>query len=86
MSKWHDNDMLLDSSDYREDSKKIIFFGIDWERKDWTAAVCPRCQQPHRWRIRRPKHCRHCSIPFLFTASEAPSAAQPSHKEAEGPR
>lgn len=70
---WHPDDMLLDSDGWREGSSKITFFGVDWGRKDWTAAVCPRCQQPHRWRTRRPKSCRHCSVKFLFTANEVPA-------------
>lgn len=73
MSGWHPDDMLLDSDAHQEGSKKATFFGIDWGRKDWTAIVCPRCEQPHRWRARRPKHCRHCGIKFLYTANEAPS-------------
>lgn len=61
--------MLLDSQVLGD--RKVIFVGIDWGRKDWTGAVCPKCQQPHRWRKRTPKHCRHCGVKFLFTANEA---------------
>jgi len=69
MTKWHPDDMLLDSKPFPEGTPKAIFIGIDWGRKDWTALACPRCQQPHRWRTRTPKRCRHCRLPFLFTAS-----------------
>lgn len=38
---WHPDDMLLDSGGWREGSKKITFFGIDWARKDWTGRRLP---------------------------------------------
>jgi hypothetical protein len=66
MIKWHPDDMLLDSKSGADDA---TFFGIDWGRKDWTLAVCPECQQPHRWKARKPKCCRRCGIKFLYTAS-----------------
>lgn len=74
MMKWHSDDMLLDSAPFfAGSSKAATFYGIDWGRKDWTALVCPRCQQPHRWRTRQPKTCRHCGVKFVFTAAEAPT-------------
>lgn len=68
MSEWHPDRMMLDLGKYAENSR-AVFIGIDWGRKDQTAATCPRCQELHCWRKRIPKQCRHCGLPFTFTAS-----------------
>jgi hypothetical protein len=72
MTKWNTDDMLLDSAPFSEGTSNAVFYGIDWGRKDWSALSCPKCQQPHRWRMRRPKTCRHCGVKFVFTAADAP--------------
>lgn len=59
---------------------KATFFGIDWGSKDWSALQRPHCKTPHRWRRRKPKHCRHCGVKFLFTASEPPHS-QPCNED-----
>lgn len=64
--------------------KQIVFIGIDWGRKDWTAAMCGRCQTPHRWRKRTPKHCRHCGLDFKFTANEVYSAPTDASTKGDG--
>lgn len=50
---------------------KVTFIGIDWGTKETTACKCPRCRTVHHWRKRTPKRCRHCSLPFNFTANVA---------------
>ena len=72
MDKRNADTMLLDDLPFREGDGQATFIGIDWcRRKDWTGATCPRCQQPHRWRTRIPKRCRHCGLKFYYTASIA---------------
>lgn len=69
MDKRNADTMLLDCI---EGTQTATFYGIDWTRKDWTGATCPRCQQPHRWRTRIPKGCRHCGFKFVYTAASYP--------------
>jgi hypothetical protein len=58
------------------EAHRVVFHGIDWGRKDWTACICPRCSMPHRWRTRRPKKCRACSLHFTYTSSIAGTDAE----------
>lgn len=58
------------------EANRVIFHGIDWGSKDWTACVCPRCKTPHHWRTRRPKECRSCSLHFTYTSNVAGTDAE----------
>ena len=45
---------------------RATFFGVDPGSKDFNGILCPGCQEPHRWRVRQPKRCRHCGLTFEF--------------------
>lgn len=74
--------MLLDAV---MDNGNVLFHGIDWGRTERTGGVCPECQQPHSWRVRLPKRCRHCGIKFHYTAAESPRRVS-SQNHTEGGR
>jgi hypothetical protein len=69
--RWHPDRMLLDNLPWTDKDQRVVFIGIDWERKDETGVTCPRCQELHCWRTRTPKRCRHCGLKFFYTANEA---------------
>lgn len=54
----------------RDKSFRAIFVGMDWGYGGWTALLCPRCSTRHQWQKRRPRFCRHCGLPFRYTASQ----------------
>lgn len=60
--------------DIKNGRRRAIFRGMNWAPVDVLALVCPSCSTRHHWKARYPRRCRHCGMPFLYTANEAVSA------------